>query len=51
MIEYGVGVQIKKTIEIKKIDYDYFHPEWRVYCWLNFFLQNHNVIQVHILQT
>lgn len=27
MIEYGVGVSVKKTIEIKKIDYDYFHPD------------------------
>lgn len=27
MIEYGIGIQTKKTVEIKKIDYDYFHPE------------------------
>lgn len=27
MIEYGIGVQTKKVVEIKKIDYDYFHPE------------------------
>lgn len=27
MIEYHIGVQTKKTVEIKKIDYDYFHQE------------------------
>ncbi len=27
MMEYKIGVQTKQTIEIKKIDYDYFHPE------------------------
>lgn len=27
MIEYNLGVQTKEIIEIKKVDYDYFHPD------------------------
>ncbi len=27
MIEYGIGVSPRKMIELKRVDYDYFHPE------------------------
>ena len=27
MIEYGIGVSARKSINLNKVDYDYFHPE------------------------